>query len=191
MKILAVIAHPNPQSFNHALLEEFRKGLAEAGHELEVLDLYKENFNPLFGFEDFGPYMGKPLPGDVTAMQERVGKAEAFAFFFPVWWSGPPAMFKGWFDRIFTRGFAFNFGGESGFQGILPQKKAIFVNTAMGPEEAFSTGVKDAMTKILVDEGMKICGVQDVDYHILTGVMESDEVRKDYLSKVYGLGKGF
>jgi len=191
MKVMTIIAHPNPQSFNHALIAEFKKGLEEAGHECEIMDLYAENFNPLFGFEDFGPYMGKSLPEDIQAIQKRLNTAEALAFFFPVWWSSAPAMLKGWFDRVLTKDFAFTMT-ETDFTGILPHKKILIVNTTMGPKEFFEpTGTRDTMTKMLVDFGLAMCGVEDITYNFLYNVTESDEVRQKYLKQVYDMGKEF
>ena len=191
MKVLIIYAHPNPKSFNKAIVDEITKGLTDGGHQAEVLDLYGTNFNPTYGMADFAPYMGGPLPQDVQEHQAKVGAADALVFVYPVWWSGFPAILKGWVDRVLTIGFAFKFD-EKGIEGLLKHRKAVFVNTAMAPAEFFThTGVKDAMTKIMVDETMKTCGVPDVDHIFLYNVMASDDLRKGYLEQMYNLGKGF
>ena len=191
MKVLAVIAHPNPQSFNHALLESFKKGLAEGGHELDIIDLYANGFNPVLGMEDFAPYVGGPYPSDVQDEQKKVAEADALAFFYPVWWSLPPAILKGWLERVFTLGFAFKMD-DSGLTGLLKHQKAVIVNTTMGPEPAFKqSGLEEAMRKIMVDENLKICGLKNVDYHFLYGVTESPKIRQNYLDMVFRMGKEF
>lgn len=65
MKILTVIAHPNPASFCHALLKEFTRGLNDAGHTCEVVDLYAIHFNPVFHVQDFASYVHESIPADV------------------------------------------------------------------------------------------------------------------------------
>src|SRR5512143_4080807 len=65
MRVLTVYAHPNPQSFCHALLERFTQGLREAGHEVEVVDLYAIRFDPVFRTEDFASYVHESMPLEV------------------------------------------------------------------------------------------------------------------------------
>jgi NAD(P)H dehydrogenase (quinone) len=65
MRVLTVYAHPNPKSFCHAVLEQFTKGLAEAGHTGEVVDLYAAKFDPVFRLEDFGSYVHESMPIEV------------------------------------------------------------------------------------------------------------------------------
>ena len=190
MNVLAIYAHPNPQSFNHALLEEFRRGLEEAGHSLEVIDLYAIDFDPCLGGVDLAGYEGAPPPEDVKEQQAKVVAADALAFFFPVWWYAPPAILKGWFDRVFTIRFAFNFG-EEGLDGLLKHEKALIFNTTMGPEEFYTqAGFGEAMTKLMVSS-IQTCGIQNVEHVFLNNVMGPAEVRKAHLEKVYRMGKEF
>jgi NAD(P)H dehydrogenase (quinone) len=65
MKVLTVYAHPNPKSFCHAILEQFTKGLVEAGHTSEVVDLYAINFDPVFRLADFASYVDESIPLEI------------------------------------------------------------------------------------------------------------------------------
>ena len=65
MKVLTVYAHPNPRSFCHAILEEFTRGLADAGHVSEVVDLYAIDFDPVFRIQDFASYVHEGMPADI------------------------------------------------------------------------------------------------------------------------------
>ena len=65
MKVLIVYAHPNPMSFTKAILDNFVKGLREAGHQYEILDLYKEKFNPVFQDIDFSFFVDQDIPKDI------------------------------------------------------------------------------------------------------------------------------
>ncbi len=191
MKVLVVIAHPNPESFNHAILDSFTKGLQEGGHTFDVLDLYIEKFDPCFGMADFAPYTGGELSADVVAQQERIKNADAIAFIYPIWWYSYPAILKGWFDRVFTLGFAFDFG-EQGLVGLLTDKKVLMINTTMGPEESYTgSGIGDAMKKLPSTDFQLVCGVPELEFITFYAVQESDELRKGYLEKAFRLGREF
>ena len=85
MKVLVVYAHPNSQSFNHAILEWFTEGLKEGGHNYEIVDLYGIRFNPCLGLEELAQFSGCQMPKDVLRQQEKVAQADALAFIYPVW----------------------------------------------------------------------------------------------------------
>jgi len=107
MKVLIVYAHPNHQSFNHAIVESFIKGLSAAGHIYKLVDLYAINFNPCLSGDDFIKLMENKIPDDIRIQQEKVSWADGIVLIHPVWWTGPPAILKGWIDRVFSLGFAY------------------------------------------------------------------------------------
>jgi len=101
MRALVVFCHPVPDSFNAAIRDAVLRGLAKAGHEIDLLDLYAEHFDPVMGEQERRNYHqpGKnilPIADDLA----RVKRADALVFVFPTWWYGPPAMLKGWLDRV-------------------------------------------------------------------------------------------
>ena len=100
MHLLAVFCHPRRDSFTGALLDSFASGVREAGHQVELADLYREGFDPSFRAEDYAQFRSEPMPGEILAEQRRVDRADALAFVFPVWWWSFPAMLKGWIDRV-------------------------------------------------------------------------------------------
>ncbi|MEG1585283.1 MAG: NAD(P)H-dependent oxidoreductase, partial [Bacteroidales bacterium] len=101
MEHLIIYAHPNPNSFNHAILETCLNKLTALGASVEVRDLYKINFNPCFSLADLeAKQAGKVLP-DVQIEQDYINKAEKITFIAPIWWGLLPAMLKGYFDRVF------------------------------------------------------------------------------------------
>jgi len=194
MKILIVYAHPNPQSFNHAILESFTKGLAEAGHTYEVVDLYAIKFNPCLSGEDIGMFMQGKVPDDVRDQQEKVSQANGLVFIHPVWWIGLPAMLKGWFDRVFSMGFAYGYDEKTGdFQGLLKNQKALIINTAAANEEEAKTmGWADVPKKIEGDFMLKFTGIGNVQHVLFFNVIKTDDAtRKKYLEKARDLGKTF
>src|SRR3990170_453478 len=109
MKVLVVYAHPNSNSFNHAVLESFTKGLKDGGHIFEVTDLYAIKFNPSLALKDFAQFTGEQMPEDVLDQQSKVARADALAFVFPIWYIFYPAIVKGWIDRVLSHGFAYKY----------------------------------------------------------------------------------
>jgi putative NADPH-quinone reductase len=108
LRALVVYAHPSPESFCAALYREVCATLAARGHNVESCDLYAENFDPVLPAETFRRYLQAPANrAGVESYVESLLSAEALAFVFPVWHDGPPAILKGYFDRVFLRGVVF------------------------------------------------------------------------------------
>nr|WP_221377367.1 NAD(P)H-dependent oxidoreductase [Actinoplanes polyasparticus] len=105
-----VLAHPAERSFTRDVLDAFRGGLAEAGHRATVSDLYAMGFRAEMSLEEYERESGYradlPVAPDVRAEQRKLAAADVWAFFYPVWWADCPAILKGWFDRVWTAGFA-------------------------------------------------------------------------------------
>lgn len=109
MRALAVLAHPSPRGFNAEVFSAALSGLREAGHELRTLDLYGKAFEarlsePEWRTNSDVPENRKP----VETLVRDLEWAEALVFVFPTWWSGLPAILKGWLDRVFLPGVAFD-----------------------------------------------------------------------------------
>jgi NAD(P)H dehydrogenase (quinone) len=95
MHVYILFAHPSQDSFNNEVLEAFKKGLSEANHTYEIGDLYRMNFESEMDLEQYHREVGlDPLaqvPDDVRVEQEKINRADALAFIYPVWWSDCPA----------------------------------------------------------------------------------------------------
>jgi NAD(P)H dehydrogenase (quinone) len=192
MKVLVVYAHPNPQSFNHAVLEAFTKGLEEKGHEYEIVDLYKIKFNSNTKLEDLVQFRGGQMPQEVLDQQDKVSAADSLVFIFPRWDWTYPSILKGWIQRVFSYGFAYKVT-EQGVEGLLKHNKALLINTAGAGEEFYKTsGLQDAFEKIYTATFKGYSGISKVDNVTFYSLMQVDDnTRKDYLEKVYQLGKDF
>jgi NAD(P)H dehydrogenase (quinone) len=101
MRALVVYCHPQPESFNAAVRDRVLAGLAQGGHEARVLDLYAMGFDPVLSPQGRADYH---TPGrneaEVADHLEALRWCEALVFVYPTWWYGPPAMLKGWLDRV-------------------------------------------------------------------------------------------
>jgi NAD(P)H dehydrogenase (quinone) len=192
MKILVVYAHPNPASFNHALLDQFNQGLQAAGHEAEILDLYALGFNPVLSAADLAALPQGKIPPDIAAHQDRVARAEGLAFIFPLWWSSLPALLKGWIDRVFSLGFAYDFR-EGGPVGLLKHRKALLITTCGGDQAFFDqSGIRQAI-QTTVDLGVfAFTGIAQVQHEFFYNVVQTDPAtRGKYLEQAYSLGLHF
>jgi NAD(P)H dehydrogenase (quinone) len=109
LRYLVVFAHPDPESFSSALCAAAVEGLRSAGHHVDVIDLYAEDFDPRMSFDERVAYE-TPTPilsAQVVRYAELVRQAEGLVFVYPTWWWGLPAVLKGWLDRVMVPGVSF------------------------------------------------------------------------------------
>ncbi|PHA00064.1 NAD(P)H dehydrogenase [Bacillus pseudomycoides] len=185
MKHLIVYAHPNPQSFNHAILETLQGQLQEKGHEVRVRDLYAINFNPILAANDFISFSQGNTPADIKTEQEHITWADVITFIYPVWWTGLPAILKGYVERVFSQGFAFTYG-PNGVDKFLTGKKGLLLSTMGNSKENYdASGMFEAMKKT-TDAGIfDFTGIETVEHAFYTSVPSVDnETRTQYLEEV-------
>lgn len=116
MLVAVVVAHPVTDSYCHALADRAVSGLRAAGHEVEVLDLYTAGFRVAMSADERAAYHGdEPILDPLVAEYANlVKRAEALVFLYPTWWSGMPAILKGWLERVMVPGVGFRFDERSG-----------------------------------------------------------------------------
>ena len=192
MKVLIVYAHPNPSSFNHAILEQMSFGLQEEGHEVQVKDLYAENFDPVLRASELEQLQAGTTPESILAEQKALCWAEGLVFIYPLWWFGRPAILKGWFDKVLTNGFAFQYG-DKGLTGMLKHRRALILITAGGTKKFFKKNHAEHLIHRPMSDGtLAFCGIDDVHHRIyydISGI--SEQARQKILSEVAGLGRHF
>src|SRR5690606_25657281 len=129
-KTLIVIAHPNLESFNHAIKKHLVAALEAHNHQVRVRDLYALGFDPVLSMEELQRYDSQKgeIPADVKAEQDEILWADHLIFIYPTWWWSMPAVMKGYFDRVFLPGFAFE-ADDQGVKGLLAGKKAWIIQT--------------------------------------------------------------
>jgi len=183
MNILIVYTHPNKKSFNHALQESVEKTLIDLRHDVRIRDLYEEGFDPVLSAGDLQAIRSGNIPSDIKKEQEHVSWADALVVIHPVWWTGLPAVMKGYIDRVFSFGFAYTY--ENGTpRGLLTGKKVFMINTTGAPYDDYAQAGMHEALKRTSDEGIyAFCGM-DVIGHVFFGAVPvvSDEVRRGYLS---------
>ena len=108
MNLLVVYAHPSPTSFQASLLEALTVRLREAGHTLRVLDLYAEAFDPVLRLDGWRAHREHhAFAGGLETHIQALSEADGLIFLYPTWWYGLPAILKGWIDRVWQPGVAF------------------------------------------------------------------------------------
>lgn len=185
MRILIVYAHPNPASFCHAILRTVESVLDECGHEVRVKDLYAEGFNPVLSAAELGALNDGRVPEAIDHEQSLLRWADGLVLVYPLWWFDRPAILKGWFDRVLTNGFAFEYTAE-GARGLLPQRKALVIVTVGGSQKDYrAMDAEDLIIRPVTDGTLGFCGVQNIDYRLFYGVPTVDDtVRRGMLEDV-------
>ena len=113
MHALVVVAHPDPASLSQAVTQALAEGVAVAGHSVEIADLAKEGFDPRFSLSDLAVHRREiAQPVDIAFEQERIDRADALVLVYPVYWWSMPALMKGWIERVFANGWAYDEGAD-------------------------------------------------------------------------------
>jgi len=136
MKVLIVYTHPHRKSLNGAFLDKTIAGLESNGsvEQVDVLDLYKEGFDPRLVFNEEERRRDLYMHPDMEKYREQINRADTVVFIYPIWWGRPPAMLLGYVDRLFTAGFAYKVeAGKSLPVGLMKGKRAVCISTMQGP----------------------------------------------------------
>jgi NAD(P)H dehydrogenase (quinone) len=133
VKHLVVVAHPSEDSFTIALTHTYASELKKLGHSQRTYDLYRMGFNPALSASELAPTSGNhPASADVAQAQDDIRAADAITVVYPLWWLSMPAMMKGYIDRVFARGFAYE--AHNGIvHGLLSGKKSVLITISGAP----------------------------------------------------------
>ncbi|PKG33252.1 NAD(P)H-dependent oxidoreductase [Methanoregula sp.] len=187
MKISLILAHPRPGSFNHAIAATATRALRDTGHTVSFHDLYAETFDPLLHAEEI-PRDGQ-LPADIALYCAEIVTADGIIIVHPDWWGMPPAILKGWIDRVLRPGVAYQFAesdsGEGIPAGLLNAKAALVFNTSNTPRQREIEVFGDPLERLWKDCILAFCGVPVVQRRMFGVVVTStDAQRKAWLEEV-------
>jgi putative NADPH-quinone reductase len=134
MKILLVYCHPNPESFTAAARDTAIAALAEAGHSVDLLDLYAEGFDPVMSRAERADYHARGAnQARIAQHLARIRAADALLFIHPTWWYAQPAMLKGWLERVLVPHETFTMPeGNQPIRGLMTNIRLIGVITSLG-----------------------------------------------------------
>jgi NAD(P)H dehydrogenase (quinone) len=187
MKISVILAHPDRSSFNHAIAQTVVEQLEKNGHGVFFHDLYGEDFDPLLTGKEIP--QDAPLPQVISGHCEEIGEAEGIIIVHPNWWGQPPAILKGWIDRVIRPGIAYGFlegdSGEGIPKGLLRAKAAIVFNTSNTEPERERNVFGDPLETIWKNCVFGLCGVHVFHRRIFSVIVTSTEVqRRQWLDEV-------
>ena len=187
MKVLVVVAHPNIKSFNRAIADTATWKLLKNGHEVIFHDLYEEKFDPVLPDEEI--CQDALQPEAIRVYCEEAASVEGFVIVHPNWWGQPPAIMKGWIDRVFRPGAAYEFqegdAGEGIPRGLLRAHTAIVFNTSNTPEEREIDVFGDPLETIWKNCIFGLCGVKNFHRRMFGVVVTStQEQRETWLKEV-------
>ncbi|MDE3738830.1 MULTISPECIES: NAD(P)H-dependent oxidoreductase [Pseudomonas] len=178
MHALIVVAHHDPRSLTHSLASQVAAGLGLAGHSAEIGDLAQEGFDPRFNLADHAVHRHQVAPpADVAAEQARIDRSDALVLVFPVYWWSMPGLLKGWIDRVFANGWAFEYSLEGGLTKKLRNLKVHLIGVAGADAGTFERhGYSQAM-KTQIDHGIfDYCGARVLTSELFFESESSDPV---------------
>ena len=112
MKVVVIYAHPNPMSFNAAIAAAVREELEKKGAKIKFKDLYAMNWNPVLSAAEFESHQKGTVTEDIKTEQTDISWADAVIMICPIWWTSVPAILKGYIDRVFSIGFAYEYADQ-------------------------------------------------------------------------------
>ena len=178
-----IFSHPWDGSFNKAILDQVVKKLDETKEKYTVIDLNKDEFNPVMTEKELNLYsQGKSADPLVLKYQEILKNTDELILIFPVWWMSMPAILKGFFDKVMVKGFAYE-DAKYGIKGLLTNvKTAKMITTATAPKFLLNiTGFGITMKKA----NLGGIGIKKTEWiHYSLRVKGKDEDRKKFLEKV-------
>jgi len=173
MKHAIILAHPNPQSLNATVAAAYATGVEALGQQVLLRDLYRMDFDPRLKAGEIPTAQGFRAGADVVAERELLGDVDVIAFVYPFWFNAPPAILKGYVDRVFGMGFGYE-PGVGGTESLLDGRKLISFTTSGAPDRwVQDTGALQALMTLFDRHLGAMCGLQVVDHVHVGGIVSN------------------
>jgi putative NADPH-quinone reductase len=187
MKILVILGHPDKNSFNHAVAAAAVQALRNNGHAVMFHDLYEEKFDPVLPVQEIADDV--ILPTSIELNCRDAAAADGIVVIHPNWWGQPPAIVKGWVDRVLRPGVAYRFlegdSGEGVPKGLLKVKSAVVFNTSNTPEKREREVFGDPLEPLWKNCIFGLCGVKKFYRKMFCVIVDSTmEQRQAWLGEV-------
>ena len=187
LRVSIILAHPGNQSFNHAISQTAMAELKKNGHQVILHDLYAEGFDPILPVDEIPDEAF--LPAEVELHCEEISRADGIIIVHPNWWGQPPAILKGWIDRVIRPAIAYRFvegdKGEGIPVGLLKAKAALVFNTSNTPTEREARVFGDPLETLWKNCIFGLCGVETFYREMFNVIVTStSEERREWLGKV-------
>lgn len=180
MKISVILAHPYDKSFNCAIAETACDALFKNGHKVLFHNLYEEKFNPIITADEL--ISDKNCDDLVSIHQREIKEADGIVIIYPNWWGQPPAIMKGWIDRVMRENIAYSFAetdnGEGIPKGLLKAKTAVVFNTSNTPPERENAVFGDPLETLWKNCIFDFCGIKKFERKIFRVVVSSSQQKR-------------
>lgn len=189
MKSTIILAHPWHGSYNKVLQDTVAAAMESRGKNVNIIDLYKDNFNPALSEEELSVYMqGKTTDPLVKKYQEILLDSNELVVIFPIWWYGMPAILRGFIDKVMVDGFAFAPDEKGKLHGKLTNIKATtLISTSEIPTWYMKYVTGDSIRKPFMSRTLKDLGITNKAVWFNKGRVgsSSDDSRKQFLEKIH------
>jgi putative NADPH-quinone reductase len=187
MLISVILAHPDPASFNHAIAKTAVEALEKNGHTVFFHDLYQEKLEPLLNSKEIA--REAVLPPDIKQHCEEIAAVNGIIIVHPNWWGHPPAILKGWVDRVIRPDVAYEFlegdSGEGIPKGLLKAQAVLVFNTSNTESQREKDIFGDPLETIWKNCIFGLCGITNFHRRMFNVVVTStDKQRKYWLDSV-------
>lgn len=185
MKTTIILAHPWHGSFNKAIMDSIVDELSKNNKEYQIIDLYKDGFNPLLEEQDLALFSkGQSTDPMVEKYQEMLKTSDEAVFIFPIWWYDVPAILKGFIDKVMLKNFAYQ-ETSKGLKGLLGIQKTTVITTSEWPTFYLRWFGGNTIKGTFINKTLKLLGFKDIKW-INSGFTSSskNEKRVSFMEKV-------
>jgi NAD(P)H dehydrogenase (quinone) len=194
MNVLIIYCHPSRQSYTYQILCQLKNVLKKENIEFQISDLYEMAFQSEMTEQEYLREgllnLELSISQDVQKEQKKIENSDCIIFLYPVWWSDCPAKLKGWFDRVYSVGYAYGYDSERNkIKKMKTIKYGISLCTAGHPNTFLDEiGIAESMRKVMIDDrlGMRFNKKEMV---ILGGTLEREKVEEEHYETVKNIGK--
>lgn len=187
MKILIIYTHPNHQSLSYSFLQSAMQGLGNNPnkHDIEVVDLYAEAFDPLLVFNEHKRRRDMHLDPNLEKYRNQLLWAEKIVFIYPIWWGRPPAMLLGYIDQMFASNFAYRDKGGLLPEGLLKGKSVVCISAMKGPALYPLFWLNNAHKTLMRKALFRFVGIKKVKFFEFGGMEKTGGKQAKKLEQVH------
>ena len=192
MKIQIIYCHPSKKSYTFEILEQLKSNLEKEELEYEISDLYSMNFKTDMTEEEYEregfANIDLPIPNDAKEEHKKLKKADCLIFVYPVWWSDCPSKLKGWFDRVYSVGYAYGHNNSNQIEKMEILKYGLVICTA-GHSNDFlqEIGIAESMRNVMIDDRLG-SRFENKEMIILGGTLDKEKVRPIHSQIIESIG---
>ncbi len=169
--MLIIYAHPNKDGHCGYMLKKAVESLEKSSTPYEILDLYEINYDPVLKPNELYSSQKRETSEQTLNFQEKIKSNDKLIFIYPTWWNCPPAILKGFIDRVFTSGFAFYYK-DGRPKPLLTGKKAVVLSSAGGPSFLW---INTGAVRFLTKSALKFCGIESKGFLINKAIKLDDK----------------